>query len=57
MTVATMKTTNLDEVQDAEMAISSVDKGENQKKRLRRMNDEKVRIFVYPQNGENSLIS
>lgn len=56
MTVAAMKTTNLDEVQDAEMAISSVDKGENQKKRLRRMNDEKVRIFVYPQNGENSLI-
>jgi hypothetical protein len=54
MTVAAMKT-NLDEVQDAEMAISSVDKGDNQKKRLRRMNDEEVRIFVYPQSGDRII--
>jgi hypothetical protein len=50
MTVAAMET-NLDGFQKAEMAIQTIDKGDDKKKKkkLRRMSNEEVMIFVYLQ--------
>jgi hypothetical protein len=41
--------TNLDEVQKAEMVIRTVEKSNNKKRKLRRMSNEEVMIFVYLQ--------
>jgi phosphoenolpyruvate-protein kinase (PTS system EI component) len=46
MTVAAMET-NLDGFQKAEMAIRTIDKGDDKKKMLRRMSNEEVMFFVY----------
>ncbi len=49
--------TNLDDAQEADRAVLLVDKG--QKKTLRLMSNEEIKIFVYPQLrkeiGENFL--
>jgi hypothetical protein len=50
---ATAMETNLDGVQETEKAIRSVDKG--QKKKLRGMSNEEVKVFCLSTNNKKTL--